>query len=106
MLAPGLESTQIQNLQVPHQFASNDMTDANYAPAPALAPAELPPSYDMIAQPTGAVPHTPALLPLPLNIIRFLRDRRVILASASPRRRQLLAQVVFLAHVLILELMS
>ncbi|KAM0806344.1 Maf-like protein, partial [Usnea florida] len=34
-------------------------------------------------------------LPLPLNLplINSLRDRRVILASASPRRKQLLAQI-------------
>ncbi|KAF6226475.1 hypothetical protein HO133_009341 [Letharia lupina] len=62
------------------------MTDAKYAPAPA----EPPPSYE-----TAAQPPPPLRLPLPLDLplINTLRDRRVILASASPRRKQLLAQI-------------
>ncbi|KAL9138053.1 MAG: hypothetical protein Q9175_000751 [Cornicularia normoerica] len=71
------------------------MTDAKYAYAP--APAEPPPSYDTAAQPPAVKPPPPppSRLPLPLNLplINSLRDRRVILASASPRRKQLLAQI-------------
>lgn len=63
----------------------------------APAPAELPPSYEIVARPTGEIPPAASRLPLPLNLplIKFLRDRRVVLASASPRRRQLLAQIGF-----------
>lgn len=66
------------------------MTDIKYAP---LQPADAPPRYNTL-QPTP--PNRPPLrLPLPLDLplIKSLRDRRVILASASPRRKQLLAQV-------------
>lgn len=73
------------------------MTDAKYA----HAPAEPPPSYETAAQPAAAKLPAPSRLPLPLNLplINTLRDRRVILASASPRRRQLLAQVVILPRI-------
>jgi len=78
------------------------MTDQKYT----LAPTEPPPSYDESAKP-GDVPAespakpagTPAKLPLrappPLDMpaLNVLRGKRVILASASPRRRMLLAQV-------------
>ncbi len=76
------------------------MTDVKYAPAPA----EPPPSYETAAKPP---PPPPSRLPFPLDLplINSLRDRRVILASASPRRKQLLAQVVNLPPVLGLELM-
>lgn len=78
------------------------MTDAKYT----LAPAEPPPSYETAAQPAAAKPLPPSRLPLPLNLplINSLRDRRVILASASPRRKQLLAQVVLLPYILGLDL--
>ena len=59
-------------------------------------PAEPPPSYESTAQPIAAIPRLP--LPLRLPLIDSLRAKRVILASASPRRRQLLAQVVFCQH--------
>ncbi|KAL9132027.1 MAG: hypothetical protein Q9217_000155 [Psora testacea] len=68
------------------------MADARSFPAPA----EPPPSYETTAQHT---PTKPSSLsgggPLPLNIplLNSLRDKRVILASASPRRKQLLAQI-------------
>ncbi|KAL9066752.1 MAG: hypothetical protein Q9161_007341 [Pseudevernia consocians] len=63
------------------------MTDAKYA----TAPTEPPPSYETAKQP----PPPPSRLPLPLHLplINSLRDRRVVLASASPRRKQLLAQI-------------
>ena len=73
-------------------LTSNDMTDAKYT----SVPAEPPPSYESTAQPTAAIPRPP--LPLHLPLIDSLRAKRVILASASPRRRQLLAQVVFCSH--------
>jgi septum formation protein len=54
-----------------------------------------PPSYDSsVAPPTnqpGPLPRGPQ--PLELPVLAGLRGRRVILASASPRRRQLLAQI-------------
>ena len=61
-------------------------------------PLEPPPSYD-VSQPSdgGVTPTRPngPRQPLPLNLpaLNMIRGRRVILASASPRRRQLLAQV-------------
>ncbi|KAL2039208.1 hypothetical protein N7G274_007876 [Stereocaulon virgatum] len=66
------------------------MADTKYAPAPT----EPPPSYETAAQPTASKP-PPLRAPLPLEIpiIASLRDKRVILASASPRRKQLLAQI-------------
>jgi len=66
------------------------MADTKYAPAPA----EPPPSYETAARPKP--PRAPALrapLPLDLPVIKSLQDKRCILASASPQRRQLLAQV-------------
>ena len=73
-------------------LTNNDMADAKYT----SVPAEPPPSYESTAQPTAAIPRLP--LPLHLPLIDSLRAKRVILASASPRRRQLLAQVVFCSH--------
>ncbi len=58
-------------------------------------PLEPPPSYDA-SQPSPASngPSRPRLpLPLELPALNMIRGKRVILASASPRRRQLLAQV-------------
>ncbi|KAI1818268.1 inosine triphosphate pyrophosphatase-like protein [Poronia punctata] len=65
-------------------------------------PAEPPPTYTAATQetqnkqqqqqpPTSRRP--PPLAPLELPILKWLRTHRVILASASPRRRALLAQV-------------
>ncbi|KAL8798551.1 MAG: hypothetical protein Q9182_006566 [Xanthomendoza sp. 2 TL-2023] len=70
------------------------MSDIKYTPTP-VAP---PPSYET----TTAIPlkssttkSTPQRAPVPLTlpILSTLQGRRVILASASPRRRQLLAQI-------------
>ncbi|KAI4095150.1 MAG: hypothetical protein LQ348_001813 [Seirophora lacunosa] len=70
------------------------MPDVKYVPAPV----EPPPSYEITATgpPNTLVAKAPvarAPLPLDLPVLRSIRDRRVILASASPRRRQLLAQI-------------
>ncbi|WPH03190.1 maf-like protein c3g6.03c [Acrodontium crateriforme] len=70
-------------------------------------PLEPPPSYDDAASPSaskpaatsapkGALPGRPMMrgpLPLDLPALNMIRGKRVILASASPRRRQLLAQI-------------
>ena len=69
------------------------MGDAKYE----RAPSEPPPSYETAAQPANAtaVKQPPPRMPLPLDlpVINAIRGRRVILASASPRRKFLLAQV-------------
>ncbi|KAL8973144.1 MAG: hypothetical protein Q9197_002468 [Variospora fuerteventurae] len=62
------------------------------------APVEPPPSYESTeivpSKPSGMkAPVGRAPLPLDLPALTSIRDRRVILASASPRRRQLLAQI-------------
>ncbi|KAL8793274.1 MAG: hypothetical protein Q9195_004134 [Heterodermia aff. obscurata] len=64
------------------------------------APTEPPPSYEppssAIQQPVVSSKPPPQLRPpLPLNlpILNELRSKRVVLASASPRRKQLLAQI-------------
>ncbi|KAI9682311.1 MAG: hypothetical protein M1817_000365 [Caeruleum heppii] len=60
-------------------------------------PADPPPSYESAAQATTTEPprssHPRGPLPLDLPTLNRLRGQRVILASASPRRRQLLAQI-------------
>lgn len=64
-------------------------------------PLDLPPAYDGtggVAVPAAQPPQRPGggpRAPLPLNLpaLNMIRGKRVILASASPRRRQLLAQV-------------
>ncbi|EOD47876.1 Septum formation protein maf [Neofusicoccum parvum] len=78
-------------------FYNND--NSNYEPAPS----EPPPSYDSVdkqpAPVAGGAPAPPrpgqsrAPLPLELAALTALRGKRVILASGSPRRRQLLAQI-------------
>ncbi|RHZ43968.1 nucleotide diphosphatase, partial [Aspergillus thermomutatus] len=50
--------------------------------------ADPPPAYDASAAPTPRLPRPP---PLPLPVLNALRTKRVILASASPRRRQILS---------------
>ncbi|MCJ1257120.1 hypothetical protein MMC24_004945 [Lignoscripta atroalba] len=69
------------------------MGDAKYE----RAPSEPPPSYETAAQPANAtaVKQPPPRMPLPLDlpVINAIRGRRVILASASPRRKFLLAQI-------------
>ncbi|KAI9779477.1 MAG: hypothetical protein M1816_003503, partial [Peltula sp. TS41687] len=64
-------------------------------------PTEPPPSYESAAQTSTPVvaagtnraplPHPRTPLPLELPTLTALRKQRVILASASPRRKQLLA---------------
>ena len=59
------------------------------------SPSEPPPSYEDVStnpQPSK-FPIPRASLPLDLPLISTLRSKRVILASASARRKQLLAQV-------------
>lgn len=78
-------------------FYNND--SGNYE----AAPTEPPPSYDSVDKqpapvsggaPAPSRPGQPrAPLPLELAALSNLRGKRVILASGSPRRRQLLAQV-------------
>lgn len=77
-------------IEQPRQPQVSEMGDTKYAPAPV----EPPPAYETAAQPTPQKP-APLRAPLPLDlpIITSIRGKRCILASASPRRRQLLAQV-------------
>ncbi|EON67141.1 hypothetical protein W97_06394 [Coniosporium apollinis CBS 100218] len=65
-------------------------------------PMDPPPSYDSTTQPAPvamgapAPPRTPvprAPLPLDLPALNILRGKRVILASSSPRRKQILAHL-------------
>ena len=58
------------------------------------APSEPPPSYEKAnATPSSKPPTFRVPPPLLLPSLQSLRGRRVILASASPRRKQLLTQV-------------
>jgi hypothetical protein len=66
-----------------------------------------PPSYEAVAIQHGALPArngppTPGAKPLPrgpfpldIPVLNQLRGKRVILASASPRRKQILSSVHF-----------
>ncbi|KAK5151341.1 hypothetical protein LTR04_006617, partial [Oleoguttula sp. CCFEE 6159] len=74
------------------------MADSKYQ----STPSEPPPSYEVAASPAAkpsAVPVTlrqPVLrapLPLDLPALNMVKGRRAILASASPRRKQLLSQI-------------
>jgi septum formation protein len=62
-------------------------------------PSQPPPSYEDAAAQHSALPSRPppgklrAPLPLDIPVLNQLRGKRIILASASPRRKQLLAQV-------------
>ncbi|KAF2429439.1 Maf-domain-containing protein [Tothia fuscella] len=64
-----------------------------------LLPAEPPPSYEKAVPSPGApglaVRPGPPRMPLPLDLpaLNMIKGKRVVLASASPRRRQLLAQI-------------
>ncbi|KAG5927643.1 hypothetical protein E4U42_002010 [Claviceps africana] len=66
---------------------------------PAKIPSDSPPDYADIAPehsrapPKPAVPVRRPLQPLDLPIIRHLNAKRVVLASASPRRKALLQQI-------------
>jgi len=62
------------------------------------APSEPPPDYITAAASHGirlrqSAPPKKGPLPLDLPILSYLKSKRVILASASPRRKALLAQV-------------
>ena len=62
------------------------------------APLEPPPSYDVAAKPTASPKppiRVPLRPPLPFEIpaLTSLRNSRTILASASPRRKQLLSSI-------------
>jgi septum formation protein len=68
------------------------------AGTPSAAPSEPPPSYESSQQtaPATAAPQPPlprARPPLDMPALNAVRGKRIILASASPRRRQLLAQI-------------
>lgn len=60
-----------------------------------------PPAYDGVAAQHGAGPlpvRAPSgkplrVFPLEIPVLSLLKGKRIILASASPRRKQLLAQV-------------
>ncbi|KAI9709792.1 MAG: hypothetical protein M1820_003195 [Bogoriella megaspora] len=72
------------------------MADTKYTSRPTtLSPSEPPPSYTTVSTttmiPRAPMPRPP--LPLDLPALNMLRGKRVILASASPRRKQLLAQI-------------
>ncbi|KAI9659845.1 MAG: hypothetical protein M1821_001196 [Bathelium mastoideum] len=81
------------------------MVDIKYTPAPSEpSPSDPPPSYTSNspqAPPsttTNPLPHRGPPMPRPpfpldLPALNMLRGKRVILASASPRRKQLLAQI-------------
>lgn len=75
------------------------MADSKYSQAPKEVPSEAPPSYDAAAIQHGSLPIRPAgkaplrIFPLDIPVLNQLKGKRVILASASPRRKQLLAQV-------------
>ncbi|KAI0160496.1 inosine triphosphate pyrophosphatase-like protein [Xylariaceae sp. FL1272] len=65
-------------------------------------PKEPPPDYDTSAREHGPLPirtappqgrRPPPIAPLDLPIVQYMKTHRVILASASPRRRQLLGQI-------------
>jgi septum formation protein len=68
------------------------------AGAPSAAPTEPPPDYETSQQTTvaTAVPQPPpprTRPPLDMPALNAVRGKRIILASASPRRRALLAQI-------------
>ncbi|KAI9730390.1 MAG: hypothetical protein M1834_005900 [Cirrosporium novae-zelandiae] len=56
-------------------------------------PSEPPPSYEAVAQPAPFPGKRPIARPLDIPALAALKGKRVILASQSPRRRQLLAQI-------------
>ena len=66
---------------------------------PSTTPARLPPpppSYSDNPSPSDTAPYSRSaqkFFPIDLPCVNMLRGKRVILASASPRRKQLLAQI-------------
>jgi septum formation protein len=82
-------------LSIPNTTVMNTMSDLK-------TPLEAPPAYDADSEHTPLVAGAPAPvrqqiarapLPLELPALQSLRGQRVILASASPRRKQLLNQI-------------
>jgi septum formation protein len=80
------------------------MTDTKYDPTPTSEHDAPPPDYDTVAAqhgeapkrpipPAGAKPLARGPFPLDIPILQQLKGKRIILASASPRRKQLLNQV-------------
>lgn len=67
------------------------MSKSNVTATP--RPIDAPPSYTNTGAATIPLPSRPRPPPLQTPTLEFLRTRHVILASASPRRRQLLAQL-------------
>ncbi|KAL8783673.1 MAG: hypothetical protein Q9213_004467 [Squamulea squamosa] len=65
------------------------MSDVKYIPAPI----EPPPSYETTASPATKGPFPRPLPPLDLPFLSSIRGRKIILASASPRRKQILTQI-------------
>ena len=66
-----------------------------------MADTKPPPSYEDAAIQHGALPVRPAgkpmprgPLPLDIPVLNLLRGKRVILASASPRRKHILSTVL------------
>jgi septum formation protein len=75
---------------------SQYLTEPIMADAPNDVPQEPAPSYEAVPQQPPLIPIVPRLrAPLPLDIpaLTSLRGKRVVLASASPRRKQLLSQI-------------
>jgi hypothetical protein len=78
-----------------------NMADDKKVPLLAEQPKEPPPTYEAAAIQHGALPaRTGPSKPLPrgpfpldIPVLNQLRGQRVILASASPRRKQILAPV-------------
>lgn len=74
----------------------------DYAPVPTSDSPLLDPKYEAAAVEHGALPSRPAgskpplprgPFPLDIPILAQLKGKRVVLASASPRRKQILATV-------------
>jgi septum formation protein len=67
------------------------------AGSPSVAPSEPPPSYETSQQTTPTAPRARPQLDMPA--LNAVRGKRIILASASPRRRALLAQIGLASEV-------
>ncbi|PQE28032.1 hypothetical protein CJF32_00005790 [Rutstroemia sp. NJR-2017a WRK4] len=73
-----------------------------YTPLPTSDPTDPPPKYDSAAVQHGALPARPRAgtntkprgpFPLDIPVLNHLKGKRVILASASPRRKQILGSI-------------
>ncbi|KAL2006594.1 hypothetical protein VTN00DRAFT_9262 [Thermoascus crustaceus] len=74
---------------------TKDANDPLLSNADHLNPIEPPPSYEASSAAAAPVPRPPLPRPPPLSLasLNALRNRRVILASASPRRRQIISHL-------------